>query len=901
MFALAPSPARSAKARVFIAALLAASALVAPGVVTPAYAQAAAEPEKPKTLPPLQSPRTLEIDVKHIALDLRFDWARRQAYGVAEITLSPLAAANEVRLDGAKFTIEKVARKGGGPLQYVYSGGEEDGALKVALDRTYKPSETVTIAVTYRTNWENRADPNAIWGSFGKGLRFFAPTTTTPIKRKQIWSMGEPYGNRYWFPGVDAPNDPRTTELKATVEAPLSVVSNGDLVSTRSNADGTRTFHWRMKRPYPNHLTSIAVGDYDPVVQKSSGVTLYTFGYPDERQAVVDTVVQLPAMTKFFTDYVGRYQGARYTQVMAQDSAGGAVNAGTTTITENMIDDYITHADYLYLWDPVEAQMLASQWFGVAVAPRDWSDIWLGHALYHYMNGLYSEHAKGRDEFLMWQVQTDQATTLGDWAQGARQPIVTRHYDDVEGFVSNNYSIFRGSAVLHMLRKEIGDAAFRDGLRLFYKRHAGGQATTADFISAVEAASKRDLGWFFDQWLFKMGHPVFEVTKAWDASARTLTLTVKQTQQKIATEAYPQAELFRGKMDVSVDGKIFPIEITPAREQKFTFPAASEPKLVGFDVESAWIKELKFEKSFAELLYQFENDADVLGRRTAMLALIARHNDKAATAADKESIYDAFRHVTANDGVYWRFRMNAVAQLQGLKAPGSLAWMNPAAPEKPVNLDQKTRDILVRLATGPNPWLRTRSIGFLSLTRDPQYTNLYLAALDDKKSERVVNAAAHALGLTKGPKAFDALVKLYDRPSWKGQTKISALVGLKTLGDPRGAAIALKALEDNRSPRWWLATIVWDFPLQAADTLAALGKGSLGYPIMEERLKASIKEDDVNDIFNNLTMIATLGDPRGRQAVALVKERFKDDEKAIGAADALAAQLEAAIEAGKAK
>jgi aminopeptidase N len=884
-----------------LVSLALAAALASAGLPAAAQTAAAPQAEPQKTLPPLQKERPLAVDIQHLALDLKFDWKTRQAYGVARITLKPLAATNEVSLDGAALKINSIALGDGAPLKFAYSGGAEDGALKVTLDRAYKPSETLTLAIDYRTTWENRADPNNIWGSFGKGLRFFQPTTTTPSKRKQIWSFGEPRANRYWFPGIDAPNDPRTTELTATVEKPLTVISNGDLVSTVDNKDGTRTFRWRAKAPHQNHQTSIVVGEFDPVVQKSAGIDLYTYGYPDERQAVIDTVVEFPAMAKFYSDYVGPFRGKRYSQVMVQDFPGGAANAGTATITENMIDDYITHADYLYLWDPVEAQMLASQWFGVAVAPRDWSNVWLGHALFYYMNGLYSEKAKGRDEFLLWQFQGDQAAYLGDWAQGVRQPIVTRNYDDIDAFVSNNYSIIRGGLVLHMLRKEIGEDAFRKTLRQFYKRHAGGLVTTADFVAAAEAASGRELDWFFDQWLYKMGHPVFEVTKAWDEASKTVTLKVKQTQQKIATEAYPQADLFRGKMDIAVDGVRRTVEIAAAREQSFTFPSPSAPKLVNFDVENSWIKELKFERTLDELLYQFQNDADILGRRTAMLALVARANDKAATAAEKESIYAAFRSVMADDRVYWRLRMFAISQLQGLKAPGSLAWMNPNPPADPVDLDAATRETLKQLVIGPNAWLRARSIGFLGLTRDAQYTDLYLAALDDKKSERVVNAAAHALGLAKSPKAFDALAKLYDRPSWKGQTKISALIGLKTLGDPRGAAIALKAVEDNRSPRWWLATPVWDYPLQAADTLAALGKGALAYPVMEERLKASIAEDDVNDIFANLTMIATLGDPRGRSAVALVKERFKDDEKAVAAADALAAQLETAIEAAKKK
>jgi HEAT repeat protein len=78
-------------------------------------------------------------------------------------------------------------------------------------------------------------------------------------------------------------------------------------------------------------------------------------------------------------------------------------------------------------------------------------------------------------------------------------------------------------------------------------------------------------------------------------------------------------------------------------------------------------------------------------------------------------------------------------------------------------------------------------------------------ALNDS-SQRVVNAAANALGKSKSPKAFDALVKLKDKPSWKSQSLIAALNGLKELGDPRGVAIAYEALANVQLPRWHLAT-----------------------------------------------------------------------------------------------
>ena len=122
------------------------------------------------------------------------------------------------------------------------------------------------------------------------------------------------------------------------------------------------------------------------------------------------------------------------------------------------------------------------------------------------------------------------------------------------------------------------------------------------------------------------------------------------------------------------------------------------------------------------------------------------------------------------------------------------------------------------------------------MTRDAKFADLYLSYLNDE-SDRVINAAANALGKSKSPKAFDALAKLVRKPSWKNQSLISALNGLAALGDPRGFDIAFKALSDLNSPHWTLATPVWDYRITAAQTIATLGKSDAAYPLVSGGLQ----------------------------------------------------------------
>jgi aminopeptidase N len=845
---------------------------------------AADQATAPRQLPPARVSRITGIDVTHVAIALRLDWKSKQAYGISEISLTPTAATREIMLDGAFLTINSVALTDGTSLKYNYDGSARDGALVIALDRAYGPGEPLTLKIDYRTNWRNRSDPNNIWGSFGKGLRFFEPSTTVPTKRRQVWSMGEPESNRYWFPGIDAPNDVRTTDITVTVEKPLTAISNGILVESTDNPDGTRSFRWRMATPYPNHLTSFVVGEYVDIEQRARGVALHTLAYPDERAAAIATVVRLPEMLGYFSDLTGRrYPWARYSQVMVQDFPGGMANAMASTVTDNMIDDFRTHADFYYLWDLQESQVLAGQWFGALISPKDWQDIWLSHSFAHYLDESFNEQRNGRAEFLLYQLLTDQATYLGDWRSGIRHPVVTPHYDSVDSFVADNYSIFRGALVLHMLRKHLGEKTWNRVIKRYVAANSGKQVSTADFQRAVEAEAREPMDWFFDQWLYKMGHPVFNVSKRYDAAARLLTLNVVQTQKVDPDDPYPQTAYFKGKLAVEIDGRTETILIEPRAEQSFSFKSARAPKLVHFDFESTWIKEITFDKSLDELLYQFERDRDVTGRNAAMQALVLLAKNDRTLSADKERIYAAFRRVISSE-VYWRLRGTALAQLRGLLAPG------PAAAE----LDKSTLEMLRRIARRDTPWLRAGALRFLGMTRDPAHASLYLAALGDS-SDRVINAAATALGQSGSRNAFDALVKLIPKPSWKSQSLISALNGFKELGDQRSVPIAMEALADTKLPRWWLATPVWDHRLAAADTLVALGRASDAFPMIFNRFKAAIHEDDDNDIFGNLQLLATLGDPRGREAIAMLKQRYKDDTNAMTAVAQYETQLEAAI------
>ncbi len=833
-----------------------------------------------KRIPPAMWTRSHNIDVKHIAIDLRFDWQKRQAIGSAAITLSLFNPSDVVKLDAGMLTINSIKLPDGTTLKHSYDGSDKNDALVISLNRVYKTGEELTIKIDYRTNYINETDPNNIWGSNGKGLRFLRTSTTEPKRKREIWSMGEPESNRYWFPGYDAPNDLRTTEFTATVDKDLVAISNGKLVDTKSNPDGTKTYHWKTETPHSNYRTAFAVGPYVDVEKNFEGIPLHNYGYTGESEAVDASILRLTDIVKFFSDFTGaKYPYPSYSQVFVQESPWGVAYNNMSIHTENFIDDFGTHADFFYFWDRLEAESLAHQWFGNYLSINDWSDAWLSRGFAHYFNGMYNEYKNGHQEFLLWQHQGDKNGYMGDWNSGNRHPIVTKNYSNATDFVSDNYSFLRGAMVLHMLRKHVGESNWQKIIKHYVKTNANKLVTTEDFRKAVEESTGESMEWFFDQWLYKMGHPVFEVTKDYDANKKMLTVKMKQAQKTDLSSQYPQVEFFAGKMEIEIDNRIEQVWVEPKLENVFTFSVQQEPKLVNPDFEGTWIKELKYKKSFDELLYQLQNDNDVLGKRGAMNELVAMAKNEKTSYDEKSKIYEALRNTIASK-TYWRLRYAAMLQLQGLLAPAG----------KPAMIDEATVSTLLSVIKNEGSWNRAAAITFLGMTREAKHADLYLSYFNDP-SDRVINSAANALGMSKSPKAFNALVKLKDKPSWKNQSLISTLNGLKELGDPRGYDIAIKALADSKAPHWTLATSIWDHRLAAGETLVALGKGSKGYPIILAQFKKAMQENDINDIFYNVQQATTLADPRGKEIFEMLKARFKDDQNAMVAVSQFESQF----------
>ena len=825
-------------------------------------------------LPPVNWIRSRTIDVKHVAIDLKFDWEKESAYGVTTITIAPFKDTDRFFLDAASMTINSVTLANGTPLKFNYDGKKDNDNLEILAGGTFKRGVDVTVKVDYKTNYVNSADADTAIGSFGRGLRFIKPTADEPNKPMQIWSQGETEFNRYWFPSYDSPNDFRTSELRATVDKKYTVISNGKLISTTNNTDGTHTFYWKMDTPYSNYLTSIVVGEFTPVNQVWNGIPIENYGYPSETKEVAATTKNLPDMVRFFSEKTGvKYAYPKYSQAMVEDFGGGMENISATTQIEEMIHDDRELLDNDS--DSLQAHELAHQWFGDYVTTREWGQIWLNESFATYFDALYHEYKQGHDDFLFNNVRANQNEYFDTWNGGNRRPIVTKYYANKDAMF-DSYAYPRGAAVLHMLRKHLGDENWWKAINHYLTSNAHQPVSTEDFRIAIEEATGESMDWFFDQWVYKMGHPIFEVTQNYDAATKKLTLNVAQTQKIDPENSFPQVEFFQAYVDIEIDNKIERVWLEPKAENVFTFDVAAKPKIVNFDYERTLIKELKFEKTTDDLLYQMANDRDILGRRWASGELIKR----VGVAGDKPRIMKAFLNMAEKDAS-WRLRQAAITDIMQMSIP------QPAQGEASLNIDAATAQAMQRLAKDQQSQVRIAAITLLGLTRDAKYSDLYLSLLNDR-SYAVIDAAATSLGATKNDKAFDALLKMTGMSSWRNRIQMAGLRGLAALGDKRGLEIGLKIAADKTQP--------YNVRTVALTIVGATGKGDpRAYPLIFEAFKTSLATNDFQALFDSIQAIVTLADPRGQEAFDMLKEKFKNQANILGYVTFFESQFKTAI------
>jgi aminopeptidase N len=678
---------------------------------------------------PLQSERSRSYDALHYLITLKLDLDRKSFEGATTVTLSSFREGLEACvLDAEEFAVTSVVDEYGTPLGFEQS----DKELKVVLPRPAKFGEIVTFTCEY-----NGREPR-------KGLKFVDETPENP---RLVWSDSWPDNVHHWFPCFDYPNDKATSEIIATVKSGLRVAANGRLVGVAEDKGaGMTTYHWSQDLPHSTYLIFLAAAPYIIVRDSYRNLPVNYWVYPRDEAKARPTYGKTPEMIAFFSELFGYdYPWQKYDQVSVP-LGGGAESTSATAMTQRIMVAKEDEPEFSAIG--IVSHELAHQWWGDLITLRSWGHAWLNESFGTYSDYLYFRHAMGDDEGAV-NLQNKLVSYLREAKTRYIRPIVSDRYDKPEDmFDSHSYP--KGALVLHMLRAILGDEIFFKTLSHFLRRYAFDAVDTADFIRSVKTVTGQNLDWFFDQWLFKPGHPVFDIRSEWDPARKAVRLKVAQVQD--FAKGVP---VFRAPVAVKVvtAGKSETHRIwIREREETFEFPAETEPLLVRFDANNELIKETTFPKETAELLYQLRND-DVIGRMAAAGELAAVQDQPGVPAGLSWS---------ARSDPFWAVRRQAVEVLA----------RRPSA---------EVSAVLKKACGDPHSSVRTAAVQALGASKDKRLGAFYKDVFRKDGSVRVRAEALRALGLTGDASLVPFLRESAAIPSHQNMIRRPAEEALKQL------------------------------------------------------------------------------------------------------------------------
>ena len=430
--------------------------------------------------------------------DLFLDLNRADKSFSGKVTITGEAKTSKISLHQKDLTVEAVEVAG---QARPFTLDKDNEALYIELE----VAGPVVVTITYT-------------GKITDNMTGIYPSyyTVDGVKKEIISTQFESHFAREAFPSVDEP------EAKATFDLALKFdQAEGELVLSNmpevdvENRKATGVWKFETTPRMSSYLLAFAAGDMQGITAKTKNGTLVgvyaTKAHPESNlEFALDIAVRC---IEFYEEYYGvKYPIPQSLHVALPDfSAGAMENWGLVTYREIylLVDENSTALSRQTV-ALVVAHELAHQWFGNLVTMKWWDDLWLNESFANMMEYVSVDAIEPS-----WKIFEDFQTSGAPYAlkrdatDGVQSVHVeVKHPDEINTLFDGAIVYAKGSRLMHMLRRWLGDDAFRKGLGAYFEKHQYGNTIGRDLWDALSQASGRDVAAFMDVWLEQPGYPV---------------------------------------------------------------------------------------------------------------------------------------------------------------------------------------------------------------------------------------------------------------------------------------------------------------------------------------------------------------------------------------------------------
>ena len=430
--------------------------------------------------------------------DLFLDLNRADKTFSGKVTITGEAKTSKISLHQKDLTVEAVEVAG---QARPFTLDKDNEALYIELEA----AGPVVMTITYT-------------GKITDNMTGIYPSyyTVDGVKKEIISTQFESHFAREAFPSVDEPEAKATFDLalKFDQEEGELALSNMPEIDVE-NRKATGVWKFETTPRMSSYLLAFAAGDMQGITAKTKNGTLVgvyaTKAHPASNlEFALDIAVRC---IEFYEEYYGvKYPIPQSLHVALPDfSAGAMENWGLVTYREIylLVDENSTALSRQTV-ALVVAHELAHQWFGNLVTMKWWDDLWLNESFANMMEYVSVDAIEPS-----WKIFEDFQTSGAPYAlkrdatDGVQSVHVeVKHPDEINTLFDGAIVYAKGSRLMHMLRRWLGDDAFRKGLGAYFEKHQYGNTIGRDLWNDLSQASGRDVAAFMDAWLEQPGYPV---------------------------------------------------------------------------------------------------------------------------------------------------------------------------------------------------------------------------------------------------------------------------------------------------------------------------------------------------------------------------------------------------------